>query len=101
MILDCNLLRVEILMHKVAPAPLAIVAISHGAGAHRGVAHKEKNWIVTLTCRPCYGTHCQCLVDTVRSVVNNTIDIFQRTCHFPLSRSVNCLEASCRQTQNS
>ena len=48
MVLDGDALFVKILIGKGTPAPLAVVAIALGAGAHRAVADEEENGIVAL-----------------------------------------------------
>ena len=51
MILDGDALFVEILIGEGTPAPLAVVAIALGAGAHRAVADEEEHGIVALAAR--------------------------------------------------
>ena len=48
MVLDGYLVLVKILMLKISPSPLAVVAVAHSAGTHGAVTYEEEHGIVAL-----------------------------------------------------
>ena len=78
MVFHGQLVRVEIFVGEIPPAPLAVVAVAFRAGAHRGVAHEEEHGVVALSRRTGHGACRVGFFQAVECEVRDVVHVLHR-----------------------
>ncbi len=100
MVLHADALRVEVEVRKVAPPPLAVVAVAQGARAHGAVAHEEEHGVVAHAAAATDGA-CRCrLVQAVQREVRHTVHVLHRARHLTVRHLCLQCHAACQQPCN-
>src|SRR5574344_1925971 len=64
---------------KIAPAPLAVVAVAFGARTHGGIAHEEEHGVAAASRAARHGAHGVGLFEAVEGEVHHMIDVLHGT----------------------
>ena len=81
LVLYRNLVGIEELVLVVSPAPLTVVTITQCTIAHGRVTYQEEHRVVATAAGSRLDSCGHRLVQTIRSIVDNFVDIFHWFCH--------------------